>query len=153
MAFAAALLVLLVPTAAAADELFVGGPGDPHATIQSALDAAIDGDVVTVRAGTYAESLATQAPGVTLRAAAGAEVIVQASGRVLDVDHARMLVEGIVFDGEYGATDAIVIDDGATGSTLRGVEVRRSGRDCIDIRGPDDVTIEGSLVHHCLWSN
>src|SRR5688500_13940090 len=101
MAFVAALLVLLVPTAAEADELFVGGAGDPHATIQSALVAAVDGDVVTVRAGTYAEQLGTRRAGVTLRAEAGATVVVTNAGRVLDVDHARFTLEGLTLDGEY----------------------------------------------------
>lgn len=132
----------------------VVGPGEAYAIIQAALDAAVDGDVVTVRAGTYAESLATRAPGVTLRAdPAGGEVVVTSDAGVLLVRHARVTVEGLVLDGNYGPDDAVVVDDAGTGFTLRRATVRRSGRDCIDLRNVSDVTIEQSLVHHCLWAS
>jgi hypothetical protein len=138
---------------ASAEEIFVG-PGEAHTTIQSALDAAASGDVITVRAGTYDGALTTRASGVTLRADAGAVVIAAASGRVLDVEHPRFVVEGVVFDGALGASDAIVAEEAASELVLRDVEVRNAGRDCIDLRGRiADVTIEDSLIHHCLWSS
>jgi MYXO-CTERM domain-containing protein len=145
------LAIGAVRSAAAAEDLFVGGAGDPHATIADALEAAADGDVVVVRAGTYGESLATQRPGVTLRGEG--EVVIESPSRVLRVSHARFTAEDVVLDGMEGASDAVVIDDDAEGAVLRRVTVRNSGRDCIDIRGPSGVRIEQSLVHHCLWSS
>jgi hypothetical protein len=68
----------------------------------------------------------------------------------LRVDHAYFVVEGLVLDGQYGAADAVDVNDGANFLTLRNVEVRRSSKDLIDIGRPQGVLIEGSLVHHAL---
>ena len=48
------LLALFRPSSAAADVLVVGPQGAPFSTLQAAVDAASDGDVVLVRSGTYA---------------------------------------------------------------------------------------------------
>ena len=48
------LCLCLWSTPAVADELFVGGP-DEHPTIGAALGVAVEGDVVTIRAGRYEE--------------------------------------------------------------------------------------------------
>jgi MYXO-CTERM domain-containing protein len=149
----AVFVVVSAPGTISAEERFVGGPGDPYQTIGEALADAQDGDVITVRAGTYEESLESRAEGVTLRAEAGGEVVITHDGRVLRLRHARFSLEGVVIDGQYGDRDAVIIDDAADHATLRRVEVRRSGRDCIDIRGPAGVRIEESLIHHCLWSS
>lgn len=148
--FLAFACVLGLPAAAFAADLFVGGPGDSYASVSAALAAAGDGDVVIVRAGTYEETLETSAAGVTLRGEAGA--VLTAEGRVLRIRHPRFTLEEIVVDGQYGAQDAVVIDDAADDTTLRRVEIRRSGRDCVDIRAPQGVRIEASQIHHCLWS-
>ena len=138
---------------ALADELFVG-EGEAHSTIGSALAVAARGDVVSIRAGQYAESLETTAPGVTLRGVpAGAEVVVTHAGRVLRISHPDTTVEGIVFDGQFGDRDAVQIRDEGNNTILRRVEVRNSGRDCIDMGRPSDILIEDSLVHHCLQSS
>jgi MYXO-CTERM domain-containing protein len=144
------LLVLCLPSTALAETLYVGGAGDPHATIDSALGAAVDGDVVIVRDGSYAESLATQADGVTVRGEGN--VVISSPSRVLRISHARFTLENVTLDGMFGDADAVVIDDSGNEATLRRVEVRNARRDCIDIRGPSGVRIEGSLVHHCLNS-
>lgn len=145
-------LVLVAPATAAAAELVVGPSGD-HPTIQDALDAAVDGDVIVVRAGTYEESLTTEAPGITLRAAEGAEVVVQGDGRALRVFHPRVRVEGLVFDGGWGDRDVVDVEDGADDFALVDCEVRRSGRNCIDFGAVSSALVEGSLVHHCLRSS
>ena len=145
------VLALLAASPARADELFVGGASDAHATIQDALGAATDGDVITIRAGTYTGELVTRAPGVTLRAEpGGGEVLVTADGRVLDVQHARTTVEDLVLDGQYGAGDGVRVE--GDGFTMRGTEVRRVSRDCVDLRAVSDVLIDGCLLHHCLSS-
>lgn len=142
--------VAFSPTTSYADELFVG-PSDAFTTIGDALSAAVDGDVVTVRAGTYAEAVATSAAGVTLRAeAGGGEVLITTNGRVLDVSHDGFTVEGVVVDGQFGDRDAVRVQ--ADDFTMRDVEVRNTARDCVDLGDVSGVLIEGSRIHHCLNS-
>jgi hypothetical protein len=77
-------------------------------------------------------------------------VLVTMPGRVLTVSHAYFTVEGLVLDGQYGASDLVRIESAGSGFTLRKSEVRRTSRDAIDIGSPQDVLIEDSLVHHSL---
>lgn len=134
-----------------------GSSGAPFGRIQHALNAARAGDTITVAPGTYAELLTTVRSGVdgapiTISASEGTgSVIVTRVGRLLTASHAYIVVDGIVFDGQYGASDAIKIASTADYFVLRRSEVRRSGRDCVDMGGPDGVLIEQSAIHHCLW--
>ncbi|HMR75322.1 MAG TPA: choice-of-anchor Q domain-containing protein [Polyangiaceae bacterium] len=158
------LSVLGVSSFAEAKEWFVasGGSGNgdtatPFGKIQDGLSAAMPGDTVTVRAGTYAEALKSARDGsaampITLRAEAGAQVVVSMAGELLQVDHAYLVVEGLQFDGQYVNADLLDINDGANSLVLRNVEVRRATKDCIDMGAPKDVLIEDSLIHHCLNS-
>jgi hypothetical protein len=124
-----------------------GGHGDGTSaasafdTIQKGLDAAQPGDAVIVAAGTYDESIQTVRDGtdsaaITLTAETGANVVITSSGRVLRVDHAYFSVSEVVFDGQYGESDVLDINDGATGFVLSRSEVRHSGRDCVDMGAP-----------------
>jgi len=127
----------------------------PFGTVQQGVNAAMPGDTVTVAAGTYAETVTTQRSGsagmpITLRAAPGAAVTVTASGRVLTLQHAFVVVQGLILDGQYGMNDTVRIEDEGDDVTLRDCEVRRSTRDCIDMLSPARVTIERCKIHHCL---
>ena len=75
-------LLLGVPAAVAAEELWVGGAGDRYATVQAAIADAASGDVVTLRAGEYAGEVSTNASGVTLRAEPGARVVALTASRL-----------------------------------------------------------------------
>lgn len=140
-----------------------GGTGDgsaaaPYGRIQDALAAAQPGDEVVVGPGTYAEALRSVRAGTdTARILVrgrdrtpAARPIVTTPGNVLYVSHAFLTFEDMVFDGQYGAGDAVNVRGEGHALHLRRVEVRRSGRDCIDIGSQHDVLIEASLVSHCL---
>lgn len=166
LAVAVLVSVAFAQPADAASEWFVapGATGNgsavaPFGSIQSALQTAQPGDTITVQPGTYAETLSSVRGGtadapVTIRAAKGqGTVVVSRSGRVLTISHPFLVVDGLTFDGGYGAADAVKLTSGASHFVLRHAEVRRSGRDCIDMNGPTDVVIERSTIHHCLWWN
>lgn len=133
-----------------------GTSGAPFGRIQDGLNAARPGDIVTVRAGTYAERLTTMRSGsasqpIRLRADGNrGSVTVTAAGGVLNVNHAYITVEGLVLDGQYAAADAVNVSSASDYFTLRNSEVRRSTRDLIDMGSPDNVLIENSLIHHAL---
>ena len=129
----------------------------PFGRIQEAIDAARPGDVIVVGRGTYVESLRSVRaglPGAPIRvradAARGDVLVTHAGGRVLTVNHASLIVEGLVFDGQYGPDDAIRVDGGAAQLVLRDLEVRRSSGDLIDLATPRGVLIERCLLHHAL---
>ncbi len=128
----------------------------PFRRIGDALGVAQAGDTITVRPGTYAESLTTARGGgagqpIRLRAEGPrGSAIVTASGRVIRVNHPHVTIEGLVFDGQFGPADTVSVSNSADYLTLRNVEVRRSSRDLVDMGSPRGVLIEGSLIHHAL---
>lgn len=155
--------VLIGAAPAVAAEWFVapGGIGTGTATapfgrIQDGIAKAQAGDTVTVAAGTYNESLVTVRggmPNAPIRVRAQGvrgSVIVTVRGRVLQVNHPYITVEGLVLDGQYGQADTVDVNDGANFLTLRNLEVRRSSKDLIDIGSPQSLLIEGCLIHHAL---
>jgi len=128
----------------------------PFMRIGDGIAAAQPGDVVIVRAGTYREVLQTVRGGragapIVIRAEEErGSVTVTAIGRVLNIAHPYVTIEGLVFDGQYGADDLVRVSSAASNLVLRNLEVRRSSRDLIDMASPEDVLIEGCLIHHAL---
>jgi hypothetical protein len=133
-----------------------GTAAAPFGTIQQGLKAAQPGDVVHVGPGTYRELVTSVRHGtaskrITLRAWSGhGSVVVTRSGRVLTVSHAYLTVDGLILDGQFGASDLVRVTTSGHGFTLRNSEVRRTSRDAIDMGAPQDVLIESSLIHHAL---
>lgn len=157
------LALVMAPGVASAATLYVapGGSGSgtlasPFGRIQAALDIAQPGDLIEVAPGQYAEALRTVrsgAPGspITLRGTQpGAVVVRHGSATVLVVNHADIVIEGLVLDGDYGAFDAVIVGSAAARWVLRASEVRRAAKDCMDMAGPPDVLIEQVRIHHCL---
>ncbi len=158
-----ALLVGACARGAEATEWFVragangtGTSAAPFGRIQDGINAARPGDTVTIATGTYNESLRTVRDGstsapITLRAASGPRtVLVSAPGRVLTAGHAYTTVDGLAFDGRYGADDTVRLSSTAHYFTLRNCEVRRSTLDLIDMGAPRGVLIDSCLIHRAL---
>ena len=154
-------LLLAAPARAAEWFVAVAGNGKgtaaaPFGRIQDAIAVAQPGDVVTIAPGTYPEALrsvrsGTSSQPIRLRARDGrGSVVVSMPGRVLTVSHGYVSVEGLVLDGQYGASDLLRIETTGTGFTLRRSEVRRSSRDGVDMGATQDVLIEDTLIHHTL---
>ncbi|MEM7155360.1 MAG: choice-of-anchor Q domain-containing protein [Myxococcota bacterium] len=150
------------PSVAAAADLYVdaaadpggdGSEGSPFLEIQDALDQAVAGDVVHVLPGTYAP-IATVTDGtgaapITVVAEPAGEAIVQADGAAMAAHHPFHTIQGLVFDGGYGASDT-VDTDGANNLELFDVEIRRSGADCLDLHTVQNVLVANSSIHHCV---
>jgi hypothetical protein len=159
----ALFFVMGAPTASSGAEWFVvpGGHGDgsrasPFGRIQQGLDTARPGDIVSVTAGTFVESVATSRNGearspITLRAISGrGTVVITSRGRVVSIQHPHYVLDGLILDGQYGADDIVRLTAAASGFTLRNTEVRRTSNDAIDLGSPTDVLIENCLIHHAL---
>lgn len=133
-----------------------GGAASPFGRIQDALNSVQPGDIITVGAGTFSGAITTVRGGtagapIRLRAAGPrGSTVVTAVGRVLTINHAYFIAEGLVFDGQYGADDLIRVATAGHYLQLRNIEVRRSSRDLIDMGAPQGVLIENVLVHHGL---
>jgi hypothetical protein len=134
-----------------------GSASAPFGRIQQGIQAAQAGDTVLVAPGTYAESLTTVRAGstglpITIASSRGrGSVVVTRAAQVLQVSHPEIVIDGIVFDAQYAATDAVRVGDAGDRLIVRNSEVRRSGRDCVDMAAPGDVLFENSLIHRCLW--
>ena len=155
--------LLLFPAHATARDWFValGGTGNgtersPLGTVQTAIEAAQPGDTVHVRTGTYKESIRTVRNGsagapITIRGdEVSGPVLMTIRGTVLQIDHSFIVVEKMIFDAAYAPRSAVEIDHGTQSIVLRGVQVRRSSRDCVDIGAALNVLVEDSLIHRCL---
>ena len=155
--------VALIPFSTNASTLYVapGGVGDGTATspfgrIADALAVAAAGDTVLLKSGTYSERFrtvrgGTSASRLVIRAEIdGKAILASRTGTLVRVSHPYVTIRGLVVDGQYGAYDAVLVDSAATGLLVQSVEVKRSTKDCIDIRATANIVIEKSIIHHCL---
>ena len=160
---AAVVAAALLPFSTDASTLYVapGGAGDgtsatPFGRIADALAVAVAGDTVLLKPGVYSERLrtvrgGTSASRLVIRAESdGKAVLTSATGNVVRVSHPYVTIRGLVVDGQYAPYDAVLVDTAASALILQYLEVKRTSKDCIDIRGPANVVVERSLIHHCL---
>ena len=133
-----------------------GTSGNPFGRIADALAVAIAGDTILLKPGTYSERFRTVRGGtgasrLTIRAEHdGTAILTSGAGNVVRVSHPYVTIRGLVVDGQYGPYRAVVVDSAATALILQRLEVKRTSRDCIQLRAPANVVIERSLIHHCL---
>ena len=146
------LMYLLTVTSSARAEEFHVSVGE---SIQTVMNDAMPGDTIILETGTHEADLSTESDGepsepITLKGDGEGEVVVTSEGEVLQIDHSHWRIEGLILDGQYGSADTLDINDGAHFLVVNNVEVRRSGRDCVDMGDPSYVQIENSRIHHCL---
>ena len=159
----AVVAAALTPFSTHASTLYVapGGTGDgtsgnPFGRIANALAVAVAGDTVVLKSGTYSERLRTVRGGTSssrlvIRSESnGKAILASGAGNVLRVSHPYITIRGLVVDGQYGQYDTVLVDSGATSLVLQYLEVKRSSKDCIDMRAPANVVVEWSVIHHCL---
>ncbi|AJP00751.1 sporulation protein [Streptomyces cyaneogriseus subsp. noncyanogenus] len=118
-----------------------------YASLAAALEAAADGDVLTVAPGTYRENLVVQRA-VTLRAPEGGHGSVRiapADGVPLTV-RASAVVRDLHVEGQDAAAPAVLIEDGTP--ELSGVRVVTRSAAGIEVRGRARPT-----VRHCTVDN
>lgn len=114
------------------------------------------GDDVVLRPGTYQEGVRTVRGGTStsrlvIRAEQqGTAILTTAGATVMQVSHPFITVRGLVIDGQYGPYDAVIVDTTAHSLHLEQTEVRRSSKDCVDMRAPANVVVAGVLIHRCL---
>ena len=115
-----AALALISPLAAAQGTVHVvdddGGPGVDFSSLQAAVNAAVDGDVVLIRSGSYAGLTLTDKD-LVLVADQGAQVTVNAAPSVTQLSAGKsVLLQGLTLRGNPGLrlannTGAVVVDD------------------------------------------
>lgn len=138
-----------------------GGNGDgsaarPFGRVADAVAIAGPGDEILIGSGTYREPLRIArggrhgAPLVIRAARPGSRPTFEVTGRVATIAHADVVLDGLILDGAFGADDAVRVTSAASRLVLRHLEIRRAGRDCVDMAAPTDVLVDRVLIHHCL---
>jgi len=88
-------------------ERFVGGCGAPSfVTIQDAVDASLDGDIVRVCPGTYMESVQVTSEIQLVSTAGAAMTTIDSAGIALDLQRSAVLVQGFTLQGAVAAVRA-----------------------------------------------
>lgn len=117
-----------------------------YASLSAALEAAGDGDVLTVAPGTYRENLVIERP-VTLRgperAAAGSVRIAPPDGVALTV-RSPALVQDLQIEGQDSAVPAVLVEDAAP--ELAGLRVMTRSAAGIEVRGGARPTVRRCTV-------
>ncbi|WP_020423506.1 right-handed parallel beta-helix repeat-containing protein [Amycolatopsis sp. ATCC 39116] len=127
-------------TTAARTLLVAPGRHGAYATVGEAVLGAPDGACVSIAAGTYAETLELVDRTLTLRAAAGAEVVFDGSGADVPVLFARggaLTVHGVT----VRAGNAAGVQAEHAALTLTGCSVHAGRRPAVAVRGPGPVAI------------
>lgn len=127
---------------------FIVKPGE---SINDKLKVLQPGDTLLVRAGTYNESLALPRDGqsgkrIVLKAYPNEKPIIANSITLLTLSKQWWLIQGLIFDQQDAASDAIKIS--GSNSILRGCEIRNGMKDGIDgAKGSTNITIENCTIY------
>jgi hypothetical protein len=117
-----------------------------YGSLSAALEAATDGDVITVSPGTYRENLVLERT-VTLRgperAAAGSVRIAPTEGVALTV-RSSAVVQHLQIEAQDAASPAVLVEDGA--AELNGLRVMARSAAGIEVRGGARPTVRRCTV-------
>ncbi|WP_314173549.1 right-handed parallel beta-helix repeat-containing protein [Streptomyces winkii] len=117
-----------------------------YGSVSAALEAATDGDVITLAPGTYRENLVLERT-VTLRgperAAAGSVRIAPAEGVALTV-RSSAVVQHLQIEAQDAASPALLVEDGA--AELNGLRVMTRSASGIEVRGGARPTVRRCTV-------
>ncbi|MCP4111795.1 MAG: DUF1565 domain-containing protein [Desulfobacteraceae bacterium] len=127
----------------------------PFKTISKGLSISKPGDTIFVRTGTYDEHITFPAAGtasnrITLKAYNSESVTVTQTGKVMEIGQPYITVEDIVFDGNWGEGDTVKLLSNANYCILRGLEVKNSMRDTVDLDATEGVLIENCVIHDAI---
>jgi hypothetical protein len=105
------------------------GPGQTYPTVAAAIAAAVDGDTILVKAGTYTNDFAEIAHKITLRSVGGMAVLRAVgdipNGKAILITDTDITIDGFTLTGAH-VTDA----DGANGAGIRYQGGDLTIRDC-----------------------
>lgn len=139
------------PTTIHVDGSFVGGPSDgslaaPFVTIGEAVEAAQDGGVVAIAAGTYAEDVVIDGKALRLHGRCPDEVAIVGSLGAVQLAHAS---GSELHDLAVTGAGVGVVASGSTGVRLERVWLHDLGWRGLDVEQPlgeTEVTVVGSLI-------
>jgi len=126
------LLYFFFPYKVEAGSISVCDVGCDYSTIQGAVDAAGAGDIISVAAGTYAESLLISVEEITLILEDGAVVTGGSPAFTIIADD--VTIQGGILDGGGSTDPGILVNAGADNLILIGTEVT-GWRDGVELAG------------------
>lgn len=132
-----------------------GSFADPLRTIGQGLNFAQPGDTVFLRKGAYSEKITFPTAGtadarIVLSSYENETVIVQQTGRAMDVDKPYVTVHGLILDGGWGESDIVVVKGTGDFAILSHLEIRNGRKDGIDIWTPKGVLIDNCRIHDTI---
>jgi hypothetical protein len=138
-------------------QLFAGSvvtakPGD---NLSAKLAMLQPGDTLLLRGGTYSDGISLPRSGsagmlLTIRAFPGEKPIISTGNAVLSLNKDYWLIEGIVFDHQKNASDAVPVS--GSNNLVRRCEFRNGQRDCFDGKGSSrNNVIENCIIRDFVW--
>jgi len=128
-------------------------PGD---NLGAKLASLQPGDTLLVRGGNYNEGLSLPRNGaagklIVIRAYANEKPVFSTSGAVLSLNKDYWLIEGLTFDHQKTASDAVPVS--GSNNIIRRCEFRNGQRDCFDGSSSSrNNIIENCVIHDFVWT-
>lgn len=138
-----------------------GSLGHPFKTIGKGLSSAQPGDSIYVREGIYDERIDFPSAGIEnnrieLKGYEEETAILQythPSGYAVYIDQPYITLENLVIEGGWRQVDTVKIRSTGDYCTLKGLTIRNTMRDAIDMSGPTGVLVEDCVIHDAIWFN